>query len=185
MEIRNLEFNGLPDGEVEVRHHAENTFVLTPDNRQFISHFIDVIRLRRPRAYDALRKRYIKSKENKLYYDFLVCRGFIKCNFSKLDNRLDVDDTGNFNTEFIFCPRMGECPEYGIVCNSNECSALSSREIEILRLITLGYENTDIGDILYISPNTVHNHRNNILKKLNLNNTAELVRYWFENHLEQ
>lgn len=185
MLIRNLEFNGLPDGEVEVRQVEDNTFVLTPESRQFVNHFIEMLRLRRPRAYEALKKRYIKSKENKPYYEFLIVRGFIKCNFIMLDNRLDIDPNGNFNTEFVLCPRMGECPEYGIVCNSQECGELSSREIEILRLITMGYENTEIGDILYISPNTVHNHRNNILKKLGMNNSAELVRYWFENHLEK
>lgn len=184
MEIRNIEFNGLPDGEVEVRQVEDNCFTLTPENRQFIQHFVEMLRLRRPRAYEALKKRYIKSKENKFYYEFLICRGFIKCNFIVHDNRLDVDENGTFNPEFVMCPRMGECPDYGIVCNSQECSQLSSREIEILRLITKGYENTEIGDILYISPHTVHNHRNNMLRKLGMNNTAELVRYWFENNLE-
>ena len=185
MEIRNLEFTGLPDGEVEVRPTEAKPFTLTPENTEFVEEFLNMLRLRRPHALDALRKRYSKSKENKQYYNFLVCRGFIKCNFIVHDNRLDIDDKGTINTEFVMCPRLGECPEYGVVCNSQECSELSSREIEILRLITLGYENTEIGDILYISPNTVHNHRNNILRKLNLNNTAELVRYWFENKLDQ
>ncbi|TES92674.1 MAG: response regulator transcription factor [Desulfobacteraceae bacterium] len=36
---------------------------------------------------------------------------------------------------------------------------------------------TNIAEKLFISPKTVENHRSNILRKLNLNSTIELVRY--------
>ena len=183
--LTNIEFNGLPEGEVEVRIEGEKTFTLIPENRNFICEFIEILESKRPQAYIALKKRYIKSKENKLYYEFLICRGFIKCNFIMLDNKLDIDASGNFNTEFVLCPLAGECCEFGIVCNSQESTELSNREVEILRLISQGLENVEIGELLYISPHTVHNHRNNILRKLNLTNTASLVRYYFEKGLDK
>jgi len=37
--------------------------------------------------------------------------------------------------------------------------------------------------LLYISGRTVETHRRNILDKLDLRNTAELIRYAIENHL--
>ena len=54
---------------------------------------------------------------------------------------------------------------------------LSKRETEVLKLIAEGKSNKEIADLLYISIRTVENHRANIQKKLDLNNTAELVRY--------
>ena len=37
--------------------------------------------------------------------------------------------SGNFNTEFVLCPLAGECCEFGIVCNSQESTELSNREV--------------------------------------------------------
>lgn len=54
---------------------------------------------------------------------------------------------------------------------------LTKREIEILKLIAEGYSNTEIGQMLYISPRTVDTHRTNIMKKLNVKNIAGLIKY--------
>ena len=54
---------------------------------------------------------------------------------------------------------------------------LSEREVQVLKLISNGTTNKDIGEKLFISPKTVEAHRNNILKKLNLHSTADLVKF--------
>lgn len=54
---------------------------------------------------------------------------------------------------------------------------LSSREIEVLKLIASGMSNRDIADKLFISIRTVDAHRNHIMQKLSLKSTAELVKY--------
>ena len=56
-------------------------------------------------------------------------------------------------------------------------SQLSEREIEIIKLVVDGLSNAQIGEKLFISKRTVDTHRNNVLQKLNLKNTAQLVRY--------
>jgi len=52
---------------------------------------------------------------------------------------------------------------------------LTTREIEILRWVSEGKSNHQIGDTLSISPLTVKNHIQNILKKLEVQNRAQAV----------
>lgn len=56
-------------------------------------------------------------------------------------------------------------------------SALTAREQEILRLLAEGLPTKEIAEKLFISPKTVENHRTNIMNKLELHSTIELVRY--------
>lgn len=54
---------------------------------------------------------------------------------------------------------------------------LSEREREILFLLVSGLSNQAIADRLIISPSTVQSHRTNIMQKLGVENTVDLVRY--------
>jgi DNA-binding NarL/FixJ family response regulator len=54
---------------------------------------------------------------------------------------------------------------------------LTAREQEILRLLAEGMSSKEIAQKLFISPKTVENHRTNIMNKLDLHSTIELVRY--------
>jgi two-component system, NarL family, response regulator NreC len=54
---------------------------------------------------------------------------------------------------------------------------LTSREVEVLRLIALGHTSVEIARKLHLSPRTVETHRAHIHSKLQLATRAELVRY--------
>ena len=54
---------------------------------------------------------------------------------------------------------------------------LTKREKEIAHYISLGNTNRNIADRLFLSADTVHTHRKNIFKKLEVHNIASLVRY--------
>jgi DNA-binding NarL/FixJ family response regulator len=54
---------------------------------------------------------------------------------------------------------------------------LTPREQQILRLLAQGLAAKDIAEQLFISHRTVGNHRSNIMNKLDLHSTMELVRY--------
>ncbi len=58
---------------------------------------------------------------------------------------------------------------------------ITRREKEILRLIVDGLTNQEIADKLFISPRTVDTHRSNLMQKLEIKNTAGLVRFAIEN----
>ena len=58
---------------------------------------------------------------------------------------------------------------------------LTEREIEIIKLLADGLSSSQIGDRLFISGHTVKTHRKNILKKLDLHNSSELIQYALNN----
>jgi DNA-binding NarL/FixJ family response regulator len=62
------------------------------------------------------------------------------------------------------------------VLPSDDLPALTKREKEVLQLISEGLTNNQIAEKLFISPLTVDSHRKNLLTKLNVNNTASLIK---------
>jgi DNA-binding NarL/FixJ family response regulator len=58
-----------------------------------------------------------------------------------------------------------------------ELDILSKREVEILKLIANEYTNEQIAQRLNLSRRTVDKHRQNLLNKLHVRNTAGLVKY--------
>ncbi len=54
---------------------------------------------------------------------------------------------------------------------------LTDREMELLAHLADGATNLEIADTLHISPKTVARHRENIMRKLDLRNRTELVKY--------
>ncbi|HVO70536.1 MAG TPA: response regulator [Aggregatilineaceae bacterium] len=71
---------------------------------------------------------------------------------------------------YLHSPRTDEAPldEHGV---------LTSREVEILKLVVQGSKNAEIADQLSISRRTVETHRANLMRKLGLRTQADLVRY--------
>jgi DNA-binding NarL/FixJ family response regulator len=60
---------------------------------------------------------------------------------------------------------------------------LTKREIEILSFVAEGLTSREIADKLFLSLNTINTHRTNIMKKLNIHDTAGLVKYALQNGL--
>ncbi len=53
---------------------------------------------------------------------------------------------------------------------------LSDREMEVIQLVSEGQTTKEIADQLFVSARTVETHRVNMMKKLNVQNTAELIK---------
>lgn len=60
---------------------------------------------------------------------------------------------------------------------------LSGRELEIFRLVAEGKTAREIADTLFISARTVENYKNNLLKKLGLHKTSDLIKYAIKNKI--
>ncbi|MBT8184281.1 MAG: helix-turn-helix transcriptional regulator [Eudoraea sp.] len=65
-------------------------------------------------------------------------------------------------------------------CNLKKKYVISSREMEVLKLIGEGFSSKQIADILYISNHTAISHRKNLIEKFQVKNTAHLVKRAFE-----
>ncbi len=61
--------------------------------------------------------------------------------------------------------------------------ALSEREMEVLRLVVEGKTAREIAEKLFISARTVENYKNNLLKKLGLHKTSDLIKYAIQNKI--
>jgi len=73
--------------------------------------------------------------------------------------------------------------KYKVEQNLKENDDLTQREIEILKLAANGVSNKEIADKLFISVKTVDAHKNHIMQKLKLKNTAEMVLYAVKNKI--
>ncbi|MEM9923993.1 MAG: response regulator transcription factor [Cyanobacteria bacterium P01_D01_bin.50] len=62
-------------------------------------------------------------------------------------------------------------------------TSLTTREQEVLELLTHGLSNAEIGDHLHLSPRTVEKYVSSLLRKSNTSNRAELVRFAMEHNL--
>lgn len=60
---------------------------------------------------------------------------------------------------------------------------LSERETEVLQLISEGYTNLEIADLLFLSKRTVEGHRQNLIDKTKTKNTAALIKFAVQHHL--
>lgn len=58
----------------------------------------------------------------------------------------------------------------------SQVKPLSERETEVLKLVSEGKTTKEIADMLFVSVRTVETHRVNMMKKLNVQNTAELIK---------
>ena len=70
-----------------------------------------------------------------------------------------------------------QTPEKAMKIADAGYETLTSREQEVMVLLAEGYSAKEAAAKLFISPKTVENHRTNIMSKLELHSTLELVRY--------
>jgi len=76
----------------------------------------------------------------------------------------------------VYLTKTGITHKKRLPASSKE-AVFTPREIEIIQHLCDGYSAKEVGDKLTVSHRTIETHRNNILRKLGFNNTAELIKY--------
>jgi len=73
----------------------------------------------------------------------------------------------------------------GPVEKESKLKQLSPRELEVFKLFAEGLSNRHIAEKLFISVRTVETHKNNIMKKIELKTTVDLVKFAIKNNIIQ
>lgn len=88
-----------------------------------------------------------------------------------------------YNDKFYLCPRVSKYVVEGFLGQvdvdsvARKTNNLTPKEREILQLIAEGFSSKDIAQRHNLSLNTIHVHRNNIMRKLDIHKQADLIRY--------
>ncbi|HEX4168685.1 MAG TPA: response regulator transcription factor [Bryobacteraceae bacterium] len=92
-----------------------------------------------------------------------------------LKNAIDVDLVGAIRSVAEGKRFIGPGLKYVAQEQDDELKRLTAREKQVLQLIAQGKSNKDIAKLLDLSVNTVSVHRANLMEKMNIHRTAELV----------
>ncbi len=92
-----------------------------------------------------------------------------------LKNAIDVDLVGAIRSVAEGHRFIGPGLKYVAQEQDDELKKLTAREKQVLQLIAQGKSNKDIARLLELSVNTVSVHRANLMEKMNIHRTAELV----------
>lgn len=110
----------------------------------------------------------------------------VKTFITKACNEQEVEDAllAAVRKEKFFCAKVLDyLLERSASQGSPDITLLSPREIEIVSLIAKGLVAKEIAAELHLSTHTVYTHRKNILKKLNLRSSSELLVFALQNNL--
>ncbi len=123
----------------------------------------------------------LSSYENDIYYFQMIkagASGFVAKKSGKQILEEAIQTVASGNTYFppeIMRKIIFKIGNEEKIKDSSPLDSLSKREKEVLILICQGYSNKEIADQLFISPNTVENHRSSLLSKTGSKNVAQLV----------
>lgn len=92
-----------------------------------------------------------------------------------LKSAIDVDLVGAIKSVAEGRRVMGAGLKYVAQERDDELDKLTAREKQVLQLIAQGKSNKEIAGLLDLSVNTVSVHRANLMEKMNIHRTAELV----------
>lgn len=176
-----FEFYGTPKGEVIISENGSHR-VYEMTDRKFTEYMLDRIRTFHSEAFKALCDVYAKSQLNRTYFEYLIVKRFIKCNFFQFDNIPDLDNDV-FTFEFVPCPMRGECKHDHIICCPKFDTKLSCRENEVMKLYCQGLKADEIAERLFISIETVRTHKRNSLQKTKLNSVTEFMAFANKNQI--
>jgi PAS domain S-box-containing protein len=90
-----------------------------------------------------------------------------------------IRDVGSaqFDKDGAFLGYVGSCVEIPAPGRPTAVSPLTPREVQVLALVADGHSTKEVAALLGISYKTADSHRSRIMEKLNVHETASLVRY--------
>jgi DNA-binding CsgD family transcriptional regulator len=95
----------------------------------------------------------------------------------KVIDLISTSEDRDFSIRKMMNMKTGELCFFNDTLDNASGKIISKREAEVLGLISQGLGSKEISERLFISVNTVNNHRQNILSKTNTENTSHALMY--------
>ncbi len=125
------------------------------------------------------------SEDNEKESIYRVLENGVNCFLTKTCDEEEIIDAikATVKNEKFFCTKVLDYLLEKSFSKNIGCAPtpLTPRETEIVKLVAQGLIAKEIADMLCLSTHTVYTHRKNIMKKLNLNTSSELVLYAVQN----
>lgn len=172
--LANIEFFTDPHGNVMVSDES-GVRTYRQEDARLTSQLFERIEDEYPEAFKALSELYRKSRPNAPFFKFRVVHRFVRCNFGAYDRRVDVNADGRFLLEEVACPLRCECMYAGVICDAKFNTCLTERQREVMQLYVEGYDEREIAEQLYISPETVKTTKRNAFRKAGVHSLAEFI----------
>lgn len=172
--LRKIEFFADAQGGVMIKDdNGVRTY--RQEERDLTDAMFGIIEADYPNAFKALTEIYAKSRANVGYFKYLLVHRFIRCNFSRLDRKLDIDEFGRFTFEDVECPLIGECKCWKVICNPQRDTKLTARQTDVMKLYCKRMTPEQIADELYISPETVATTKRNAFERVGVHSLSEFM----------
>ena len=116
-------------------------------------------------------------------------RGYLHKNISSIELITAIEEIHKGNEYFstkvsdVILKSFVKKAHTGVKQGEEKEETLTSRELEILKLVAEGYSNPEISEKLAISVRTVESHKTHIMQKLLLNTVADLVKFAIRNNI--
>jgi len=103
---------------------------------------------------------------------------YVHCCFGGFDGKPDFVNNELVHSEYFDCGHRGHCLFEGKICNSIVYQfGLSPREVDYVKCVHQGMQDKEIAEKMNISATTAPVYIRNILKKLQLGNRSDIVRF--------
>lgn len=103
----------------------------------------------------------------------LGCYSYMSKNMEEAELIFALDQVSNGKKHFS---KMDSYNVIEYIGMEEDLQQPSKRELEVLSMVADGFTTKEISSKLFISNRTVDTHRNNLMKKLKVQNTAELIK---------
>lgn len=128
-------------------------------------------------------ERQLKETDTDFIQAFLaILREFYPEAYDALMDIYSKNSNNKRYRDFIAVRRFIKCNDK-VICAPKFNSKLSDRQIEVMRMLYDGKNDSEIAEKLFISLNTVNNHRKNSFRKVGVHSMAEFMRYAMTNNL--
>lgn len=181
-----IEFFLDADGAIILRTKENGVLLfeeLTQSNTDTIEAMLNCISNFYPEAYKMLLIEVAQAPRQER--NFAMVHRFISCNFGALDGTPDIDKDGNFHFEEVQCPIRKYCKANKIICSPKfHPSTLSNRHVDVIAAILSFATEQEAADALFISQNTLKNHKRAIFNATGTTNVNELIIYALNNKMK-